>query len=99
MIPMAARSKVVRNCSAASCAVSSASKEKFPHRDAKPIVRRAFDAFGPDRFVWGGLGHSMEEFDQQVQLFEEMFDFASETDKAKIRGLNAMKLFGFKTPA
>jgi predicted TIM-barrel fold metal-dependent hydrolase len=75
--------------------VNYSSKQPFPHLDAKPLVRRAFDAFGPDRMIWGGLGATMEEFDRQVQLFDAMFDFASEPDRAKIRGLTAMKLYRF----
>jgi predicted TIM-barrel fold metal-dependent hydrolase len=58
-------------------------------------VRRAYDAFGPTRMIWGGLGASMEEFEKQVQLFDSMFDYASESDRRKIRGENAMKLFKF----
>ena len=39
------------------------SKEKSPpFHDIKPLVRRTFDAFGPDHMMWGGLGHSMKEF-------------------------------------
>ena len=71
------------------------SKQPFPHLDAKPLVRRAFDAFGPDRLMWGGLGNTLDAFDKQVRLFDAMFDFAAEADRAKIRGLNAMKLFRF----
>ena len=65
------------------------------HRDAAPLVRRAYDAFGPDRIVWGGLGHDMAEFERQVRLLDELFEFAPESDRAKIRGLTAMRLFGF----
>jgi L-fuconolactonase len=75
--------------------VSASSKEQFPYPDAKPIVRRTFDAFGPDRMVWGELGTSTPNFEKAVELFESMFDFASEPDRAKIRGLTAKKLFGF----
>jgi predicted TIM-barrel fold metal-dependent hydrolase len=71
------------------------SKQPFPHLDARPLVRRAFDAFGPDRLMWGGLGNTLDAFDKQVRLFDAMFDFANEADRAKIRGLNAMKLFRF----
>jgi predicted TIM-barrel fold metal-dependent hydrolase len=78
------------------CAVSSASKEKFPYRDVKPIVRRAFDAFGPERFLWGGLGMEMTEFERNVEMFEEFFAFISEENRARIRGLNALKLYRFK---
>ena len=71
------------------------SRQPFPHLDARPLVRRAFDAFGPDRLMWGGLGNTLDAFDKQVRLFDAMFDFANEADRAKIRGLNAMKLFRF----
>ena len=75
--------------------VNYSSKEKYPFRDAQPIVRKAYDAFGPDRMVWGGLGMSMPEFRQQSDLFESMFAYAPEADKAKIRGLTAKKLYRF----
>ena len=71
------------------------SREKYPHRDAKPLVRRVFDAFGPDRIIWGGLGMNMPDFEKQAALLDQMFDFASETDRAKIRGLNARQLYRF----
>ncbi len=75
--------------------VSYSSKEKYPFRDVQPQVRRIFMAFGPDRIMWGGLGMSMRDFQQQAAMFEEMFAFASEADRARIRGLNAMRLFRF----
>jgi len=73
--------------------VQYSSKESYPHRDAKPLVRRTFDAFGADRMVWGGLGMTMAEFDQRVTLFDQMFDFASEAARRKIRGENARRLW------
>jgi predicted TIM-barrel fold metal-dependent hydrolase len=76
--------------------VNYSSKEKPPYRDAKPLVRRTFDAFGPDHMIWGGLGHNMTEFREAQQTFESMFDFASDQDRAKIRGVTAAKLFGWK---
>lgn len=75
--------------------VAASSKQEYPHLDAKPIVRRAFDAFGADRMIWGELGNSMASFEKAVQLFDVMFDFASEADRSKIRGLTAKRLFGF----
>jgi predicted TIM-barrel fold metal-dependent hydrolase len=72
------------------------SKQPHPHLDVQPLVRRTFEAFGPDRMLWGGLGHSMPEFEQAVTLFDRIFDFISESDRAKIRGLNAVKLFRFR---
>jgi hypothetical protein len=45
--------------------------------------------------VWGELGNSIPNFEKALELFDIMFDFASESDRAKIRGLTAKKLFGF----
>jgi L-fuconolactonase len=75
--------------------VNYSSKEPYPHRDARPIVRRAFDAFGPSRMIWGGLGMDAGQFDRQARLLDEMFDFATESDRARIRGGNALALFRF----
>jgi predicted TIM-barrel fold metal-dependent hydrolase len=75
--------------------VNYSSNEKFPFRDAKPIVKQAYEAFGPDRIIWGGIGHTEAEFEQQVQLFNLMWDFVAEDVRAKIRGGNAMRLFRF----
>jgi predicted TIM-barrel fold metal-dependent hydrolase len=74
---------------------TSASKQPFPHSDAKPLVKRVYEAFGPDRMIWGELGYSMAEFDRAEQLFDAMFDFAPEPERAKVRGLTSQKLFGF----
>ena len=62
-------------------------KEKPPFRDAKPLVRKTFDAFGPAHMVWGGFGHNMAEFREAQQTFDSMFDFASEQDRAPIVAL------------
>jgi predicted TIM-barrel fold metal-dependent hydrolase len=75
--------------------VTASSKQAYPHLDAKPVVRQVFDAFGADRMVWGELGNSIPNFEKALELFDIMFDFASESDRAKIRGLTAKKLFGF----
>lgn len=71
------------------------SKQEHPFRDIQPAVRRVYDAFGPDRMLWGGLGTTMESHRQAIEVFDLAFAFASEEERAKIRGLNAAKLFGF----
>lgn len=76
-------------------ALNYSSKQPYPYADAKPLVRNAFDAFGAERVIWGGLGMNMPDFEKAAALLDLMFDYASESDRAKIRGLNAMKLFGF----
>jgi predicted TIM-barrel fold metal-dependent hydrolase len=64
----------------------------------KPLVRRLYDAYGPDRLIWGSYGSSMTAFEKALALADFIFDYASEADRAKIRGLNAMKLFRFPMP-
>lgn len=73
--------------------VNYSSKQAYPFTDAKPLVRRIYDAFGPDRIIWGGCGMNMPEFEQQSRVLDVMFDFAPETARSRIRGLNAMRLF------
>lgn len=75
--------------------VNYSSKQPPPHRDTKPLIRRTFDAFGPDRMIWGGLGMNMPDFERNQAMFDELLDFASESDRRKISGLNAAKLFRF----
>lgn len=64
-------------------------------KNAKPVVQRAFREYGADRILWGGLGHDMKQHAAARKIFDEMFDFATEADRDKIRGLNAAKLFRF----
>lgn len=78
-----------------STGVAGASKQPFPHADAKPVVKQVYSAFGADRIIWGELGASIAEFDRATQLFDSLLDFVPETDRAKIRGLTAKKLFAF----
>jgi predicted TIM-barrel fold metal-dependent hydrolase len=75
--------------------VASASKQPFPHQDAKPLVRRVYQAFGPDKIIWGELGVNMTEFQQAAQLLDLMIDTGSPSERARIQGLNAKKLFAF----
>ncbi|HYO82765.1 MAG TPA: amidohydrolase family protein [Bryobacteraceae bacterium] len=74
------------------------SKQDPPHRDAAPLIRRTYDAFGPDRMIWGGLGMTMAEFRRNRDTFDTLLGFASAADRAKIAGLTATRLFGW-TPA
>jgi predicted TIM-barrel fold metal-dependent hydrolase len=64
-------------------------------KDARPLVKRVYDAFGADRMIWGGLGANLNEFEKAAELFDTMFAFAPEPERAKIRGLTAWKLYAF----
>jgi predicted TIM-barrel fold metal-dependent hydrolase len=61
--------------------------------DLRLLTRRIYDAFGPQRIVWGMLGSTPEEYRKQAARFDELLAFASESDRASIRGGNAQRLF------
>ena len=71
------------------------SKTPSPHPDLNNFVKGAFDNFGPERILWGGLGENMAGFKTASAVFDEQFAFAPVADRALIRGLTAAKLFGF----
>jgi predicted TIM-barrel fold metal-dependent hydrolase len=72
------------------------SRRPYPHEDLRPLVRQAFDAFGPERLMWGSLGHSLAEFKEKAALFDTLFDFISPADKARIQGGTALDIFNFR---
>jgi predicted TIM-barrel fold metal-dependent hydrolase len=61
--------------------------------DMGALTRRLYDTFGPDRMIWGMVGTTLAQYQQQSARFEELLAFASERDRAKIRGGNARRLF------
>jgi predicted TIM-barrel fold metal-dependent hydrolase len=65
------------------------------HELGLSIQMRVYEACGADRMIWGELGYNMAELDRAKQLFDVMFDFAPEPERAKIRGLTSQKLFAF----
>jgi predicted TIM-barrel fold metal-dependent hydrolase len=65
------------------------------YKSASLLGRRVYDAFGPDRLIWENYGGSIDRFRESLKLVDQIFSFASEDDRIKIRGLNAIKLFGF----
>ncbi len=71
------------------------SKEPWPHLDAKPRVRQIYDAFGPGRMIWGGVGYYMSEYRRAQEQFNQFFDYASEASRDLIRGGNALRLYGW----
>lgn len=61
--------------------------------DLAKLTRRIYDAFGPERMIWGTLGNAMEEYRHNSARFEELLAFAPEAARQKIRGGNAPRLF------
>ena len=63
------------------------------HGDPGRLTRRLYDSFGPQRIIWGTLRTTIDEYRRAAARFEELLAFASEADKANIRGGNAERLF------
>ena len=61
--------------------------------DLAKLTRRLYEAFGPERMIWGTVGNTPPEYRKQSERFEELLAFASEADRARVRGGNAQKLF------
>lgn len=80
-----------------------APSKKYPYRDAYPLVKRVYDAFGPDRLLWGtGFpGATRGQADrptlkQELAIIEQEIPFFTAADRAKILGPNAAKVWGFE---
>lgn len=76
--------------------------EKYPYKDTFPWLRRMFDAFGPDRLMWGtgfpGATRAQAgrpSLQQELDLIGKEINFFSAADREKILGRNAAKLWGF----
>jgi len=76
---------------------------EYPYRDTFPWVRRMYDAFGPDRLLWGTgfpgitrVENGRPTLQQELDLVRKEIEFFSDEDRAKILGLNAQKLWGFE---
>ena len=73
------------------------SKEPYPHEDMLRLVRRIFDAFGPDRIMWGSDTpgtQKPETLPQAMRLIDLAFPDASSEVRAKLMGGTAAQLFG-----
>jgi predicted TIM-barrel fold metal-dependent hydrolase len=75
---------------------------KFPYADTHDAVRRAYDAFGPDRLLWGtgfpGATRAQggrPPLAEELRLIREEIPFFTPDDREKILGRNAAALWGF----
>jgi len=73
---------------------------KYPFPDAYPWVKRVYDAFGPDRLLWGTgyPGAVRADFrrptvKKELELIRQHVPFFTPQDRAKILGLNAARIW------
>ena len=73
---------------------------KYPFHDAYPWVKRVYDAFGPDRLLWGTgypgvvrTDYQQPTVQQELDLIRKHVPFFTTQDRAKILGLNAARIW------
>src|SRR5262245_50417154 len=76
---------------------------QYPYKDTFPWVRRMYDAFGPDRLLWGtGFpGATRGEagrpsLQEELDLVRKEIPFFTAAEREKILGGNAAKLWKFE---
>jgi len=76
--------------------------KSYPYVDTFPWVKRVFEAFGPDRLLWGtgfpGTTRGQAErpsLEQELALIRQEIPFFSKSDREKILGRNAARLWQF----
>ena len=75
---------------------------KYPFTDAFPHVKRVYEAFGPDRLLFGTgypgsarAAYSRPTLDKEIDMIRKKIPFFSDEDRVKILGGNAAKLWDF----
>lgn len=63
------------------------SKQRVPHRDMWPYLRRVYDSFGARRMVWTNF--------HELLIMKEIIPYFTAEDKEWILGKAAMKLYRF----
>jgi predicted TIM-barrel fold metal-dependent hydrolase len=76
-----------------------------PYADTFPWVKRVFEAFGPDRLLWGTgfpgatrMQAGRPSLAEELALIRREIPFFSSTDREKILGGNAARLWRFGSP-
>ena len=76
--------------------------KKYPYTDTFAWVKRVYDAFGPDRLLWGtgfpGVTRAQAarpSLEEELALVRREIPFLSPSDREKILGLNAARVWQF----
>jgi len=70
--------------------------KKPPHLDLVPLIRRVYDAFGPQRLMWASdcpFQTLAESYEDSISLIRDRLDFLSSTDKDWILRRTAEEFF------
>ena len=76
--------------------------KKAPYADTFDCVKRVYDAFGPDRLLWGtgfpGATRAQAgrpSLEEELALMRREIPFFTASDREKVLGGNAARLWGF----
>ena len=82
--------------------VHSRSDVGFPFRDMHEVIKRAIDAFGIDRCLWGTgypghlrVAHGWPPLADELRLVRGGLDWLTAAERASILGDNARRLYGY----
>jgi predicted TIM-barrel fold metal-dependent hydrolase len=67
-----------------------------PHLDLVPLIRRVYDAFGPQRLMWGSdwpVQMAQETYEDSISLVRDQLDFLSHDDKEWLLRKTAESMF------
>jgi predicted TIM-barrel fold metal-dependent hydrolase len=74
--------------------------KQYPYRDTYEVVKRVYDAFGPDRLLWGTgfpagtrAQAGRPTLDEELALIRTEIPFFTASDREKILGRNAAALW------
>lgn len=80
--------------------VHSRSKQRFPYTDMHPVIKAVVNVFGVERCLWGTgypghhrAKHGWPTLADELRLIREGLPFLSESDKDKILGENAARIW------
>jgi predicted TIM-barrel fold metal-dependent hydrolase len=75
---------------------------EYPYKDTYPWVKRVYDAFGPDRLLFGTgypgavrAAYDAPSLEQELALIRSEIPFFTAEDREKILGRNAVRIWKF----
>ena len=74
------------------------SHESYPYRDTHAVVKQVYDAFGPERLMWGTDWPLVEQkcgYTGALDLVKRELAFLNESDREWILGKTVLKLWPF----
>ena len=74
------------------------SKQSFPYADTHENIRKAYDAFGPKRLMWGTdwpVSNAHCGYSGALELVQKHYDFLNDDDKEWILGKTVLRLWPF----